>query len=124
MACGGLVAASEAALQNLFPNIKGLKDAINKKQSESEFLTDLKQIHQVYAQSVYQSHSANNSIPQNSEKSTENSEIFASDVIPELSEIGEVQTKERADVQHYLNANVNTEIINFCGICIYRSARI
>ena len=49
------------------PDIKGLKDAITKKQSETEFLADLK-ARQVYAQSVYQSHSANNSISENSEK--------------------------------------------------------
>ncbi len=35
------------------PNIKGLEDAINKKQKTAEFLADLK-VRQVYAQSVYQ----------------------------------------------------------------------
>ena len=43
------------------PDIKGLKNAITKKQSETEFLADLK-ARQVYAQSVRQFHS-NNSIP-------------------------------------------------------------
>lgn len=40
------------------PDLKGLKDAITKKQSEIEFLNDLKQAQQVYAQSVNQSHSS------------------------------------------------------------------
>ena len=100
-----------------------MNDGKTIKESSAQYLADLEEIRKAYVQDVKENYS-NNSIPQNSEKSTENSEIFASDVIPELSEIGEVQTKERADVQHYLNANVNTEIINFCGICIYRSARI
>lgn len=39
------------------PGLPGLKDAITKKQSETEFLNDLKKAQQVYAQSVYQSHS-------------------------------------------------------------------
>ena len=39
------------------PNLKGLVDAINKKQSETEFLADLKKVHEVYAQSVNQPHS-------------------------------------------------------------------
>ena len=39
------------------PDLPGLKDAITKKQSETEFLNDLKKAQQVYAQSVYQSHS-------------------------------------------------------------------
>lgn len=41
------------------PDLPGLKDAITKKQkqSETEFLNDLIEAQQVYAQSVYQSHS-------------------------------------------------------------------
>lgn len=39
------------------PKLPGLKDAITKKQSEIEFLDDLKKAPKVYAQSVYQSHS-------------------------------------------------------------------
>ena len=39
------------------PKLPGLKDAITKKQSEIEFLDDLKKVPKVYAQSVYQSHS-------------------------------------------------------------------
>ena len=39
------------------PDLPGLKDAITKKQSETEFLNDLIKAQQVYAQSVYQSHS-------------------------------------------------------------------
>ncbi len=38
------------------PNLKGFVDAINKKESEAEFLADLKKVHEVYAQSVYQPH--------------------------------------------------------------------
>lgn len=41
------------------PDLPGLIDAITKKQSETEFLNDLKKAQQVYAQSVYQSHSIN-----------------------------------------------------------------
>ena len=48
------------------PDIKGLKNAITKKQSETEFLADLK-ARQVYAQSVRQFHS-NNSIPDSAKK--------------------------------------------------------
>ncbi len=47
------------------PDIKNLKRAINKKQSETEFLADLKQIRQEYAQSVHQFNSANTKISQN-----------------------------------------------------------
>ena len=39
------------------PGLPGLKEAITKKQSETEFLNDLRKAQQVYAQSVYQSHS-------------------------------------------------------------------
>ena len=39
------------------PNLYGLKKAINKKQSETEFLTELKKLREAYAQSVYQNHS-------------------------------------------------------------------
>ena len=39
------------------PNLKGLVDAITKKQSEAEFLDDLKKALQVYVQDVYQLHS-------------------------------------------------------------------
>ena len=39
------------------PNLKGLKEAITKKQSESEFLDDLKNAPQVYVQDVYQNRS-------------------------------------------------------------------
>lgn len=42
---------------NDIPNLPGLKDAITKKQSEIEFLDDLKKIQQVYVQDDYQSHS-------------------------------------------------------------------
>lgn len=54
------------------PDIKGLKDAIIKKESAVEFLADLK-ARQVYAQSVYQTHSTNN-ISQNSDLSTQSEE--------------------------------------------------
>lgn len=57
------------------PKLSGLKDAIIKKQSETEFLADLKQIyndlvqtHKAYAQSEYQSNSYNNTIPDNTKK--------------------------------------------------------
>ena len=49
------------------PDLPGLKDAITKKQSEIEFLDDLKKAPKVYAQGVYQSHSID-SVP-NSEDS-------------------------------------------------------
>ena len=49
------------------PDISGLKDAITKKESEIEFLADLK-ARQVYAQSVYQTHS-DKSIHEKLEKS-------------------------------------------------------
>lgn len=45
------------------PNLKGLLEAITKKQSKTEFLNDLKQIQQVYAQSVYQSYSTSSISP-------------------------------------------------------------
>ena len=48
------------------PNLYGLKAAINKKQSDAEFLADLKKVHKAYAQSVYQNHSKH-SISQSSE---------------------------------------------------------
>ena len=51
------------------PDIKGLKDAIIKKQSEVEFLNDLRKAPQVYVQDVYQLHS-NKSIPQNQQMSS------------------------------------------------------
>lgn len=43
--------------QGDIPDIKGLKAAITKKQSETEFLNDLKKVPQVYVHDVYQSHS-------------------------------------------------------------------
>lgn len=49
---------------NDIPDIPGLKTAIEQKESETEFLADLNKVRQVYAQSVYQSHSIN-SIPEN-----------------------------------------------------------
>lgn len=39
------------------PDLKGLRDAITKKQSETEFLNDLKKVPQVYVQDVRQPHS-------------------------------------------------------------------
>ena len=42
---------------------KELIESINKKESEAEFLADLKKAHEVYAQSVYQLH--NNIIHKN-----------------------------------------------------------
>jgi hypothetical protein len=62
------------------PNLPGLTDAITKKMSETEFLADLK-ARQVYAQSVYRSHS-NTSIPQNPEKSTHDGD-FSLENVPE-----------------------------------------
>ena len=55
---------------NDIPNLRGFVEAINKKQSEAEFLADLKNVHEVYAQSVYQPH-FNNIIP-NTETSVNN----------------------------------------------------
>lgn len=57
------------------PDIAGLYDAITKKQSETEFLNDLKQIQQVYAQSVYQSHSTNTVPHQDTGVNTESGKI-------------------------------------------------
>lgn len=48
---------------NDIPNLLGLKKAIIKKQSETEFLDDLRKVPEVYVQDVYQPHSVNN-IPQ------------------------------------------------------------
>ncbi len=48
---------------NDIPDIRGLKDAINKKEGQDKFLTDLKEVHQVYAQSVRYPN-PNNSIPE------------------------------------------------------------
>jgi hypothetical protein len=47
-----------AANNSISQKYETVKKFQTKKQSESEFLTDLQQIHQVYAQSVYQNHSA------------------------------------------------------------------
>ncbi len=46
------------------PNIFGLYSAISKKQSQTEFLNDLKQIQKAYVQNVYQSNSVNQMVPQ------------------------------------------------------------
>ena len=51
------------------PNLHGLIDAINKKEGESQYLADLKQIRKAYALDVKEIY-PNNSIPQNSEMST------------------------------------------------------
>lgn len=51
------------------PNLYGLIDAINKKEGESQYLADLKQIRKAYALDVKEIY-PNNSIPQNGEKST------------------------------------------------------
>lgn len=51
------------------PDLPGLAEAITKKQSEAEFLDDLKKAPEVYVQDVYQSHSKD-SISENSEKSS------------------------------------------------------
>ena len=56
---------------NDIPELPGLLDAITQKQSEIEFLDDLKKVPEVYVQDVYQSHSID-SLPQNSEKSSDN----------------------------------------------------
>lgn len=54
------------------PNLFGLKNAITKKQTESEFLSDLLQIRKAYARSEYQNQSVNNSISPISEKVNNN----------------------------------------------------
>ncbi|MBQ7128844.1 MAG: hypothetical protein IJO19_02525, partial [Clostridia bacterium] len=41
------------------PDIKGLKESINKKESSSQYLADLRKIHEAYAQSVKENYSAN-----------------------------------------------------------------
>lgn len=46
------------------PNLAGLIDAINKTQSETEFLADLAEIRKTYVQNVGQSHPATNNVPQ------------------------------------------------------------
>ena len=102
------------------PDIKGLKDAITKKQSETEFLADLK-ARQVYAQSVYQSHSANNSISEKSEKINsfdKFSEKFGSqeDIYDAFNRDTEVQQKNKENqITFYKNGekitmNVSREI--------------
>ncbi len=47
---------------NEIPNLRGLIDAINKKESSSQYLADLQKIRKAYAQSVKENYS-NNSIP-------------------------------------------------------------
>ena len=60
--------------QCLFQETGDGKNKANKKQGETEFLTDLKQTHQVYAQSVYRNNLAGNSIPYSNEYVKENLE--------------------------------------------------
>ena len=55
------------------PDLPGLKEAITKKQSEIEFLDDLKKAPKVYAQDVYQSHSDNKIAQQEENVNTDTS---------------------------------------------------
>ena len=98
------------------PDLKGLRDAITKKQSETEFLADLK-ARQVYAQSVYQSHS-NNSISEKTEKINTFSENFAennsntryalsADFDIAKGSISEEATKKAQSTLKELNQNTN-----------------
>ena len=63
------------------PNLAGYKEAITKKESETEFLTELKEFREAYAQSVYQSHSTDiiddnsSSVNSNSMQDIENHSI-------------------------------------------------
>ncbi len=52
------------------PNASGIKEAINKKENDNEFLADLK-ARQVYAQSVYQNRPLDSTIPQDDSGSQE-----------------------------------------------------
>ena len=54
---------------NKIPDLEASKQEINKKQTNTEFLNDLKQIPQVYAQSVYRYQSDTNSISETTENS-------------------------------------------------------
>ncbi len=84
------------------PDIKGLRDAITKKESEAEFLADLK-ARQVYAQSVYQLH-PNNSISQNSEKSTPSAQEISGKVSRSRKVTGEMVTISKGELAK-LHAN-------------------
>lgn len=44
---------------NYIPNLSGLIDAINKKESSSQYLADLQEIHEAYAQSVKENYPKN-----------------------------------------------------------------
>ena len=65
------------------PNMKGLKDAIIKKQALADFLADLNEIHKAYARSANQDSTvSNDSILDSSEKSNPENEVWASAEVP------------------------------------------
>ena len=53
---------------NYIPKLNGLEKSITKKESESQYLTDLRKIREAYVQDVKENHSTT-IVPENSEKS-------------------------------------------------------
>ena len=85
------------------PNLYGFKDAINKKESSSQYLADLKQIREAYVQDVKENYSTK-SIPQKSDLSTDISEKNSSKrfALPEIDseyfsavERGDMETAQK-----------------------------
>lgn len=89
------------------PNLKGLNEAIKQKQSETEFLADLKKVHEVYAQSANQSH-FNISISNSDEKvNTEKSNDNSNDLAPEKKSLSE----QGSENNQYGDYNISGEDI-------------
>lgn len=68
---------------NTIPDYKPLRNAINKKQTDDEFLNDMNNVPQEYAQSVYQHLSVDNNLPQQ-EDSVKNNARWTTDRIDYL----------------------------------------
>lgn len=96
------------------PNLFGLRDAITKKQSEVEFLNDLKKVPQVYVQDVYQHHSINN-VAQNGKNASEKTDFslssmsntFFGDPDMSASEFAKVDYRETQGYKDYVEQCVN-----------------
>ena len=79
---------------NEIPNLKALKTEILKKQTESQFLNELKELPQVYAQSVREIQSADSKLPhQDTNVNTEDKSSLKDDYV--IDNNFAVMTRER-----------------------------
>lgn len=98
------------------PNLNGLSDAIKQKQSEDEFLADLKEVHEVYAQSVHHPHSID-SITENQptvnnnsmQRKTKNSISIDNETEPDASPHRDIPAEMQRLIQQRDNGELDAD---------------